>query len=49
MDGFPRFGIKNNLNDALAIPEIDKNDAAVIAPPVHPSHQNDLPAFIGAG
>jgi hypothetical protein len=36
--GLP-FSVKHHLSQAGSIPEVDKNQAAVIAPPLHPSHQ----------
>jgi hypothetical protein len=34
------FRSKNDLTDAAAIAQVDKNNPAVIAPTVHPTHQD---------
>ncbi len=36
------IGIENDLQQALPVPEINKDHAAVIAPPVHPAADRDL-------
>src|SRR5207253_1296696 len=39
--------IEDDLRDPKSIPEIDKNEAAMIAPALHPSHQMDTLADLG--
>jgi hypothetical protein len=41
------FGSKDHLGQTFTIAQIDKDDAAMIARPVHPSSQRDLLADIG--
>ena len=41
-------GVENHLQQPLAIPQVDENDAAVIAPPMHPAGDGDLLADMGA-
>ena len=39
-------GIAHDLHDALAVAQIDEDDAAVVAPPVHPAHDGHVLAEI---
>jgi hypothetical protein len=41
------FGIEHDLDEAFTIPQIGKDNPAVISPPVDPTHQNDLPINVG--
>ena len=41
-------GVENHLQQPLAIPQIDEDYAAVIAPPMHPAGDGDLLADMGA-
>jgi hypothetical protein len=34
--------VENNLRDSGAVPQIDENQLAQVAPPVDPSHQDDV-------
>src|SRR5256885_1965412 len=42
------LSIEDDLRDPEAIWEVDKNEAAMIAPALHPSHQMDALADLGA-
>ena len=39
--------VENRLRQAFPVAQVDENDGAVIAPPVDPSHQEDLLARVG--
>ena len=39
--------MKYDLGDAIAVAQIDEDDASMIAPAVHPAHQDHGLAFIG--
>jgi hypothetical protein len=38
--------IEDHLGDAGAVAEVEKDEVAVVAPPVHPSHHNDTLARV---
>src|SRR5262249_36573377 len=38
------FGIKDDLHDSAAIPQVDEDEAAVIAPALHPADKDQLAA-----
>ena len=39
--------VENRLRQAFPVAQVDENDGAMIAPPVDPSHQEDLLARVG--
>ena len=41
------LGVEDDLNDALAIAKIDEDDPAMIAPAVHPTHQDHFFSCVG--
>ena len=47
MRGSIVHGIEHELHDSVAIAKVDENQAAVIAPGLHPSPQRDLAAHVG--
>ena len=42
MRGLAHLGVEDDLDDPAAVSEIDENQPAVIAPPLHPSDQDQL-------
>jgi hypothetical protein len=42
MQGEVLLGVEHHLGDAMPVPEIDKDDAAVVPAALHPSHQYDF-------
>src|SRR6056297_1859002 len=46
VNGGLAFRIENNLGDPLAIPQINKNDAAVVPSPLDPAHEYHFSANI---
>jgi len=42
------LGVKDDLSDPLAVPQVDEDDPAVVAAAVHPSHQDYfVPGIVG--
>ena len=41
--------MKNNLREAVTVAQVDKNQAAVIAAVLHPTHQANIFTIIGNG
>jgi hypothetical protein len=39
--------VENRLRQAFAVAQVDENHGAMIAPPVDPSHQQNLLARVG--
>ncbi len=42
-------GREDDLGQSLAVPEIDENQAAVVAAELHPAHEADFAALVGHG
>src|SRR5439155_3360650 len=40
------FGVEDDLSDAFAVAQIDKNELAVIAPAIDPAHHHDLLSLV---
>ena len=38
--------MEHDLGDAVAVAQVDEDDAAQVAPPVHPSHEDGVPARV---
>ena len=56
MSLFAEFGVEDDLDDARAVPKVDKDQASQVSPPADPAHQgyllpdslgSDIPAVTG--
>jgi hypothetical protein len=45
---FSGIGMEHRLGDAFAVAQVNKNDAAEIAPPVHPPHEQRALTRVGS-
>ena len=43
------FGVEDDLSDAFAVAQIDKNELPVIAPAIDPAHHHDLLSLVSGG